>query len=109
MGGVCGVQGKVPYGGLPMLTHYEPRRGFIWAEKTLFMGPPPGGRACARTAIRAVIARTSIALGTRALGARSSVGQSTSFTPRGSPVRVGPRPFHVQFPNSHRRDRLRAG
>src|SRR5947209_2536850 len=25
-------------------------------------------------------------------GARSSVGQSTSLTPRGSPVRVGPRP-----------------
>src|SRR4029077_14917513 len=28
--------------------------------------------------------------------ARSSVGQSTSFTPRGSPVRVGPRPSHFR-------------
>jgi hypothetical protein len=37
----------------------------------------------------------TLGLETPGKGARSSVGQSTSFTPRGSPVRVGPRPLSL--------------
>ena len=72
VGGVCNLHGS-SRAGAPILAH---RRG-----PSALAGP------------------CSLALESPT-GARSSVGQSTSFTPRGSPVRVGPRPSHAA-PTTH--------
>ncbi len=96
------------YGRCPQSSREVPGRG---AE--ILAHPPPRTRLSARR-LASLEFRP---------GARSSAGQSTSLTPRGSPVRVGPRPSdpvpaHAvlsaadddrRLPHPHRRDRLGPG